>query len=69
MDGERVTLLAIKEMVNTPQKTDKTTSNGGGLLGGRMCHFLKPLKLTQELGQKMSYSSEFWYGSYFYDVY
>ncbi len=31
---------------------------------GRMCHFLKPLKLTQELSQKMSYNSELWYGSY-----
>ena len=30
-----------------------------------MCHFLKPLKLTQELSQKMSYSSELWYGSCF----
>ncbi len=37
--------------------------------GGRMCHFLIPLKLTQELSQKMSYSSEFLYGSCFYDVY
>ncbi len=37
--------------------------------GGRMCHFLKPLKLTQELSQKMSYSSELRYGSCFYDVY
>ncbi len=37
--------------------------------GRRMCHFLKPLKLTQELSQKMSYSSELWYGSCFYDVY
>ena len=37
--------------------------------GERMCHFLKPLKLTQELSQKMSYSSELWYGSCFYDVY
>ena len=27
------------------------------------CHFLKPLKLTQELSQKMSYSSELWSGS------
>ena len=35
----------------------------------RMCHFLKPLKLTQELSQKISYSSELWYGSCFYDVY
>ncbi len=26
-----------------------------------MCHFLKPLKLTQELSQKMSYSSELWF--------
>ena len=34
-----------------------------------MCHFLKPLKLTQELSQKMSYSSELRYGSCFYDVY
>ncbi len=34
-----------------------------------MCHFLKPLKITQELSQKMSYSSELWYGSCFYDVY
>ncbi len=34
-----------------------------------MWHFLKPLKLTQELSQKMSYSSELWYGSCFYDVY
>ena len=37
--------------------------------GGRMCNFLKPLKLTQELSQKMSYSSELWYGRCFYDVY
>ncbi len=37
--------------------------------GGRMCHFLKPLKLAQELSQKMSYSCELWYGSCFYDVY
>ena len=36
---------------------------------GRMCHFLKPLKLTQELRHKMSYSSELLYGSCFYDVY
>ncbi len=34
-----------------------------------MCHFLKPLKLTQELSQKMSYSCELWYGSCFYDAY
>ncbi len=30
-----------------------------------MYHFLKPLKLTQELSQKMSYSNELWYGSCF----
>ena len=34
-----------------------------------MCHFLKPLKITQELSQKISYSSELWYDSCFYDVY
>ncbi len=33
-----------------------------------MCHFLKPLKPTQKLGQKKSYSSELWYGSCFYVV-
>ncbi len=32
-----------------------------------MCHFLKPG--TQEPSQKMSYSSELWHGSCFYDVY
>ena len=37
--------------------------------GRRICHFLKPSKLTQELSQKMSYSSELWYGTCFYDVY
>ena len=37
--------------------------------GVRMCYFLKPLNLTQELSQKISYSSELWYGSCFYDVY
>ncbi len=37
--------------------------------GERMCHFLKPLKLTQELSQEMSYRNELWYGSFFYNVY
>ena len=37
-----------------------TSGNKGG--GGQICHFLKPLKPTQEL-KKMSYSSELWYGS------
>ncbi len=34
-----------------------------------MCHFLKPFKITQELSQKISYRSEHWYDSCFYDVY
>ena len=39
--------------------------------GGGEGPLLKPLqlKITQKLSQKMSYSSEFWYGSCFYDAY
>ena len=37
--------------------------------GGGGCGCATPLKLTQELSQKISYSSELWYGSCFYDVY
>ena len=47
MDGERVTLLAIKDMVNTPQKTDKTTSNGGGLLGGADVPLFETIKTNK----------------------
>ncbi len=49
-------------MINPRNKCNKER-------GEWMCHFLKPLKLTQELSQKMSYSSELWYGSCFYYVY
>ncbi len=30
--------------------------------GGRMCHFLKPLKPTQKLGQKASYRTDILHG-------
>ena len=48
------------------QHTNIRSVKGGE---GRRCHFLKPLKLTQELSQNLSYSCELWYGSCFYDVY
>ena len=58
LEHERNTLLNRDEIQPTDIKG-----------GGRMCHFLKPLKLTQELSQKMSYRCELWYDSCFYGVY
>ena len=57
-------IMFLKRVLRNKKQTNFIVKGGG-----RMCHFLKLLKLTHELSQKMSYSSELWYGSCFYDIY